>query len=97
MLFGPTMAYLNSKLKTDPSKNPVLKGNFAPVKDESSYEIVKILEGAVPEDINGVYLRNGPNAKYLADNGRYHWFDGDSMIHALRIKNGQLYYCNRYT
>jgi len=42
-------------------------------------------------------LRNGPNAKFHADNGRGHFFDGDSMIHAFRIKNGRIYYCNRYT
>lgn len=26
-----------------------------------------------------------------------HWFDGDGMVHALRIKGGKIYYCNRYT
>lgn len=29
--------------------------------------------------------------------GRVHWFDGDSMIHAFRIKDGKIFYCNRYT
>lgn len=58
---------------------------------------MKVSQGKVPTDINGVYLRNGPNAKYHADNGRAHFFDGDSMIHALRIKDGRIYYCNRYT
>ena len=32
----------------------------------------------------------------MPDNNRYHLFDGDSMIHALRIKNGKMFYCNRY-
>ena len=52
--------------------------------------------GKVPEDINGVYLRNGPNPKYIPITKRNHYFDGDAMVHAVRIKNGELYYCNRY-
>ena len=47
--------------------------------------------------MDGVYLRNGPNAKFHADSGRGHFFDGDSMIHGIRIKNGKAYYCNRMT
>ena len=29
--------------------------------------------------------------------GRAHWFEGDGMVHAFRIKNGRLWYCNRFT
>ena len=71
-------------------------GNFGPIKSEQSYEVTKIVAGKVPDDISGVYLRNGPDAKYLPENKSHHWFDGDAMIHALRIKNGKLYYCNRW-
>jgi carotenoid 9,10(9',10')-cleavage dioxygenase 1 len=41
-------------------------------------------------------LRNGPDAKYLPDNKSHHWFDGDAMVHAMRIKDGELYYVNRW-
>ena len=50
---------------------------------------MEVSRGKVPNDINGVYLRNGPNALYEAGNGRGHFFDGDAMIHALRIKDGK--------
>ena len=65
-------------------------GNFAPVKEEHEayYICNKDITGKIPTDISGVYLRNGPNPKYIPANGRQHWFDGDSMIHAMRIKNG---------
>ena len=56
-----------------------------------------MIEGKIPDDISGVYLRNGPNPNFIPSNGRHHWFDGDSMIHAMRIKDGKLFYCNRYT
>jgi carotenoid cleavage dioxygenase-like enzyme len=89
--------FIDKKQWVDPTKNPILKGNFAPVKEENSYEVIEVVEGAVPDDINGVYLRNGPNPKFMPATNRNHWFDGDSMIHAFRIKNGQMFYCNRYT
>ena len=69
-------------------------GNYvnAPVHHENEpYEIqLSDIKGKVPRDISGVYLRNGPNPKFIPSNGRQHWFDGDSMIHAIRIKNGKL-------
>lgn len=55
-----------------------------------------ILEGKIPSDLSGVYFRNGPNQKYLQRSGRTHWFEGDGMIHAVRILNGKANYCNRY-
>ena len=73
-------------------------GNFAPVKEEHEayYISKKEITGKIPTDISGVYLRNGPNPKYIPSNGRQHWFDGDSMIHAIRIKNGTLQYSNKF-
>ena len=70
------------------------KGNYLPVSQELQYEISKISEGSVPKDINGTFLKNGPNP-ILEDNG--HWFDGDGMVHAFNFKNGALFYCNRWT
>lgn len=71
-------------------------GNFGPINREQAYKVVKITGGKVPTDINGVYLRNGPDAKIFPENKSHHWFDGDAMIHAMRIKNGELFYCNRW-
>jgi len=55
------------------------------------------MSGKIPTDIHGVYLRNGPNYQSPSDSNRMHFFDGDGMIHAIRIKDGRLYYCNRLT
>ena len=43
-----------------------MKGNFKPIADEDLYELVDIKQGKVPTDINGVYLRNGPNPLHTA-------------------------------
>jgi carotenoid cleavage dioxygenase len=74
-------------------------GNFAPVTEENDAYLINPMDirGKTPQDITGVYLRNGPNPKFIPSNGRQHWFDGDSMIHAIRIKDGNLQYSNKYT
>lgn len=84
-----------SKDRKDKDGNPLevvpffLRGNFAPVDQEVSYKILNITEGDVPRDINGTFLRNGPNLRTDdSDTKRSHWFAGDSMIHAVCIKNG---------
>lgn len=59
--------------------------------------MIDIIAGEVPKDINGVYLRNGPNPKFFPKNNRHHAFDGDSMIHAIRLKQGKINYCNKMT
>ena len=51
--------------------------------------------GELPDDLAGVFVRNGSNPKF-APPGRYHWFDGDGMLHALHFENGTAVYRNRY-
>lgn len=100
ILFESVDAILTRKLRNDdrkPEDNPILKGDFLPCQNEDAYQIHDIISGKVPTDINGVYLRNGPNIKYMPKSERVHWFDGDGMIHAFRIKDGKIFYCNRYT
>lgn len=75
--------------------NPYLLGSFAPIADEVDLELTELLEGAIPRDLRGVYVRNGPNPARPPD-GRYHWFDGDGMLHAVRFEDGRAHYSNRY-
>ena len=73
---------------------PVLSGGFAPIGTEISIPLTDI-EGEVPKNLNGMYVRNGPNRKFEAP-GRYHWFDGDGMLHAVRFDRGAVTYQNRW-
>lgn len=67
-------------------------GNFAPVPDELDVNELTV-EGAVPADLDGWYLRNGPNPRKATG----HWFSGDGMIHGVRIEGGQAkWYRNRW-
>lgn len=57
-----------------------------------------IREGAVPKDLNGTFLKNGPNQRYEdSDTMRSHWFAGDGMLHAICLSNSELFYCNRFS
>lgn len=79
----------------DPDEpNPYLLGVFAPVRTEITADDLQVI-GEIPRDLNGVYLRNGPNRRFDAP-GRYHWFDGDAMVHAMSFENGTARYRNRF-
>jgi carotenoid cleavage dioxygenase len=74
--------------------NPYLDGNFAPVSKEISTDTLKVI-GEIPPYLSGMFVRNGPNPQWTPI-GQYHWFDGDGMLHGVRIQNGKATYRNRY-
>src|SRR6184192_1931888 len=74
--------------------NPYLAGLYAPVSEERADEGLEVI-GELPPDLDGVYLRNGPNTQFPPE-GRYHWFDGDGMVHAVRFAGGRASYANRW-
>jgi len=74
---------------------PLLTGPFAPIADESTFTDLPLVKGAIPADLNGVYMRCGPNPRF-APQGRYHPFDGDGMIHAAEFRKGRLTVRNRW-
>lgn len=53
------------------------------------------VEGDMPDDLSGVYIRNTENPLHHAI-GRYHPFDGDGMLHSLYVDNGEAEYHNRF-
>ena len=81
-------------LATVTEVNPYLMGAFAPTHEELTLTDLEVV-GEIPEDLNGVYVRNGPNPQF-EPRGRYHWFDGDGMVHAVHISEGKAVYRNRW-
>jgi carotenoid cleavage dioxygenase len=75
-------------------ENPYLAGPYGPVSDEASSDDLRVI-GEIPRDLAGMYVRNGPNRKHAAP-GRYHWFDGDGMLHAIRFEDGDARYQSRW-
>ncbi|CAA3012611.1 carotenoid cleavage dioxygenase 1 [Olea europaea subsp. europaea] len=78
------------------SKQPLhyLSGNFAPADETPPLKDLPVI-GHLPECLNGEFVRVGPNPKFASIAG-YHWFDGDGMIHGMRIKDGKATYVSRY-
>ncbi len=68
-----------------PVKAPFwLEGNFAPLEKESELSSPTV-EGAIPSDLNGRYLRTGPNPMSGPTD---HWFLGDGMVHGIELADG---------
>ena len=77
------------------SDHPYLTGAWTPQHEEVTAHDLEILEGAVPRDLDGVYVRNTENQIHHPL-GRYHPFDGDGMIHQMSFRQGALSYRNRF-
>ena len=79
----------------EPSNHPYLNGAWTPLHEEVDAEDLEVIEGAIPTDIDGVYLRNTENQIHQPL-GRFHPFDGDGMIHQISFQNGKASYRNRF-
>jgi carotenoid cleavage dioxygenase len=78
------------------SGNFYLNGNYAPVVDEITVTDLEVI-GEIPSDLNGRYLRNGPNPIGNIDEDTHHWFMGDGMVHGVSLREGKVvWYRNRY-
>lgn len=68
-------------------------GNYKPVTEEVTETVLKV-EGTIPPELSGLYVRNGTNSSTgIAD----HFFGGDGMLHGLRLEGGEAkWYRNRY-
>lgn len=97
------LAHLAPGCATDPMRAPALPddpmgrwwlgGNYAPVDDEIEAFDLEV-EGALPPELAGVFLRNGANP---ATGESQHWFIGDGMLHGVRLEGGRaLWYRNRW-
>ena len=78
------------------SGNKYLEGIYAPVADEHTAVDLEVI-GHLPEELDGRYVRNGPNPIGAQDPATYHWFTGDGMVHGVRLRGGKAeWYRNRW-
>jgi len=77
-------------------ENRYLSGGYAPVAEElTAFDLP--VEGELPAELSGRYLRNGPNPLGDVDPAVHHWFTGDGMVHGVRLRDGRAeWYRNRY-
>lgn len=76
------------------SHGPLITGAYAPVFEERVLEDLPV-EGEIPADLNGVYLRNGPDQRFEPQ-GMYHPFDGDGMLFNAHFDRGRVTIRNRW-
>ena len=86
---GPTLALV------DPATNPHLSGRFTPVHRQIDAVVTEI-DGEVPADLVGAYLRNGPNPKFPPLGSYTYPMEGDGMLHGLWFEPGGIRYRNRW-
>lgn len=86
--------FIDPPIRSSVNPKYVLSDNFAPV-DELPPTECEVVEGSLPACLDGAYIRNGPNPQFLP-RGPYHLFDGDGMLHSIRISKGRATLCSRY-
>jgi carotenoid cleavage dioxygenase len=68
-----------------------LNGAFRPVSPTCKLPLV-VRSGKLPTDLSGVFLRVGPNPAHWPPKKCTHIFDGDGMVHSVRIDGGEAMY-----
>ncbi|MFF7716293.1 carotenoid oxygenase family protein [Streptomyces sp. NPDC007988] len=79
----------------DPTRVPHLSGLFAPVTEEVDAVDLEV-SGELPDDLDGVYLRNGPNPRFSPIGSYLFPIDGDGMVHGMWLSGGRARYRNRF-
>jgi carotenoid cleavage dioxygenase-like enzyme len=75
--------------------HPYRTGPWRPQTTEWDADDLTAVEGEVPADLDGVYLRNTENPLHPALKA-YHPFDGDGMLHVVGFRDGKAFYRNRF-
>jgi carotenoid cleavage dioxygenase len=87
---------MNDSLQpVDPSTIPELSGRFEPVSAEIVADDLPV-EGEIPGELWGAYLRNGPNPRFTPLGSYTYPLEGDGMVHGLFLENGRARYANRW-
>jgi 8'-apo-carotenoid 13,14-cleaving dioxygenase len=84
------------RMKPPAQPHPYLTGIHTPMDAELTLDALEV-SGEIPAELDGRYIRIGPNPVTPPNPGSYHWFTGDGMVHGVKLKNGQAeWYRNRW-
>ncbi|KAA1425173.1 carotenoid oxygenase family protein [Mumia zhuanghuii] len=75
--------------------HPYRTGPWRPQTTEWKADDLEVVEGEIPRDLDGIYLRNTENPLHPSLKN-YHPFDGDGMIHVVGFRDGTAFYRNRF-
>ena len=89
-------AKVSNALRSRADAHPYLTGIHAPMREEQTLTDLRVT-GALPTELNGRYLRIGPNPLAPVNPATHHWFTGDGMVHGVRLGGGKAHwYRNRW-
>lgn len=74
---------------------PTCHGGLENLDEEHDYWIDEI-EGEIPLDLQGTFIRNGPGRQKIGGVPYAHWFDGDGMLSVFSIADGKARFKNSY-
>ena len=83
-----------STLTSRDVRSPYLSGSYEPVQTEITADL-DVVAGDLPDDLAGCFVRNSSNPRF-EPKGRYHWFDGDGMLHGVHLGGGSAVYRNAF-
>lgn len=103
-----TALYLNNKLpnliignnfwdtvaKLPKISSRFLESGYRPVREEYNYTNL-VVEGEIPNDLRGCYMRNGPNPYFEPYTYTYP-IDGDGLIHRITFSDKGVSYKSRF-
>jgi carotenoid cleavage dioxygenase-like enzyme len=75
---------------------PTFRGFQAPGRFEADIRDIPVIQGAVPEDLNGGYYRAGPDPFYPPLSGKDIPLNGDGMVTRFRFDAGRVDFKCRY-
>ena len=79
----------------DDDDHPYRTGPWRPQTSEWDADDLIAVEGEIPRDLDGVYLRNTENPLHPAAED-IPPFDGDGMLHVVGFRDGKAFYRNRF-
>jgi len=83
-------------VRTRADAHPYLSGIHAPLTAEHTLADLPV-SGRLPPELDGRYLRIGPNPLVAPNPATHHWFVGDGMVHGVRLHDGKAaWYRNRW-
>ena len=72
----------------------ILGNGLMPVEPVKNVAL-SVKSGSLPSDLSGAYMRIGPNVHFWPPRKRTHVFDGDGMLHVVRLVGGvATYHCD---
>lgn len=86
---------MNRPPRIDTAHHSHLSGVFAPQRDEVDVHDLAV-DGELPADLHGTYLRNGPNPRFDPIGTYVYPLDGDAMVHRVEIGGDGAHYTNRF-